>query len=171
MQQCSEIPEGDLLTMQWSKATPIQAWTGPEGSRRLNLPEFLDHQHVKVVRLPAALCTVCLYQPPPQRCYWYSLLLEGGVDSRTIVWPERLSWWKTPMTPPRIKPKTFQVAADYFNQLYHRIPQQLNKARKNWSLWHNNRPSHNMSVCAGGGGNNLKSWSLQTNFWSPSTSN
>jgi len=29
--------------------------------------------------------------------------------------------------------------------------------------------SHNMSVCAGRG--NSKSWSLQTNFWSPSTSN
>jgi hypothetical protein len=35
------------------KATPLQAWTGPWGSRRLRLPEFLDSRHVKVVRLSA----------------------------------------------------------------------------------------------------------------------
>jgi len=33
------------------KATPILAWTGPEGSRRLRLPEGLDSGHLKVARL------------------------------------------------------------------------------------------------------------------------
>jgi hypothetical protein len=33
------------------KAVPVQAWTGPEGSRRLRLPEFINNQHMKVVRL------------------------------------------------------------------------------------------------------------------------
>jgi len=33
-----------------------KAWTGPEGSRRLRLSEFLDNQHMKVVRL-SKLCT------------------------------------------------------------------------------------------------------------------
>jgi len=28
-----------------------KAWTGPEGSRRLRLPEFLDIRHMNVVRL------------------------------------------------------------------------------------------------------------------------
>jgi len=35
------------------KAIPLQAWTGPEGSRSLRLPEFLDSRHMKVVRLSA----------------------------------------------------------------------------------------------------------------------
>ena len=42
------------------KAIPILAWSGPEGSRRFRLPEFLDSWHFKVARL-LALCTGCLY--------------------------------------------------------------------------------------------------------------
>jgi len=30
-----------------------KAWTGPEGSRRLRLTEFLDSQHMTAVRLSA----------------------------------------------------------------------------------------------------------------------
>jgi len=45
-----------------SKAIPIQAWTGPEGSSRLRLPEFQDNQHMKVVSL-SALRTGRLYPP------------------------------------------------------------------------------------------------------------
>ena len=41
------------------KAIPLQAWTGPEGSRRLRIP---DIQHMKLVRL-SALRTGCLYSP------------------------------------------------------------------------------------------------------------
>jgi len=29
-----------LLCLQKAKAIPLQAWTGPEGSRRLRLPDF-----------------------------------------------------------------------------------------------------------------------------------
>ena len=42
------------------KAIPVLAWTGPEGSRRLRLPEFLDSWHLKVAGV-LALCTGCLY--------------------------------------------------------------------------------------------------------------
>jgi hypothetical protein len=28
------------------EATPLQAWRGPKSSKRLNLPEFLDSQHM-----------------------------------------------------------------------------------------------------------------------------
>jgi hypothetical protein len=31
-----------------SKTNPIQAWTGPEGSKRLRLPEYIDNRHMKV---------------------------------------------------------------------------------------------------------------------------
>jgi hypothetical protein len=34
-----------------SKAIPLQAWTGPEGSRRAEAPRFQDSRHMKVVRL------------------------------------------------------------------------------------------------------------------------
>jgi hypothetical protein len=34
------------------KAIPLQAWTGPEGSRRLRLQEFLDNRNMKVVHPP-----------------------------------------------------------------------------------------------------------------------
>jgi hypothetical protein len=47
-------------------AIPIQAWTDPEGSRRLRLPEFLDNWHMKVARL-SALCTGRLYAPRDTR--------------------------------------------------------------------------------------------------------
>jgi hypothetical protein len=32
-------------------AVPVQTWTGPEGSMRLRLPEFLDSRHKRVVKL------------------------------------------------------------------------------------------------------------------------
>jgi len=35
------------------KAIPLQAWRGPYSSKRLRLPEFLDNQQMKVLRLSA----------------------------------------------------------------------------------------------------------------------
>ena len=36
------------------KAIPLQqAWTGPQGCRRLRIPEFIDSWHMKVARLSA----------------------------------------------------------------------------------------------------------------------
>jgi hypothetical protein len=45
------------------KAIPLQAWTSPEGSRRLKDPRFHDNRRMKGVRL-SALRTGRLY---PQR--------------------------------------------------------------------------------------------------------
>ena len=36
---------------KYGKAIPLQAWRGPEGSRRLRLPDFKTNRHMKVVRL------------------------------------------------------------------------------------------------------------------------
>ena len=58
------------LTVGKGKAIPLEAWTGPEGSRR-----FQDTRHMKVVRL-AALRTGRLY-PSPRKYCWYSFLLEA----------------------------------------------------------------------------------------------
>jgi len=43
----------NVWTIHWNKghASPVQAWTGPEGSRRLRLPGFLNSRNKKVVRL------------------------------------------------------------------------------------------------------------------------
>jgi len=41
------------LSDRSGKAIPIQAWTGPYGSRSLTLAEVLDSRHMKVVRLSA----------------------------------------------------------------------------------------------------------------------
>jgi len=56
------------------KQSHLQAWTGPEGSRRLRLPEFKTgdtHEGGKVVS-PT-------HQPPlpPRKYSWYSSLLEA----------------------------------------------------------------------------------------------
>jgi len=51
------------------KALPLQAWTGPEGSSMLRLPQFLDSRHMKMVKL-SALLNSCFYSsgyiPGPQ---------------------------------------------------------------------------------------------------------
>jgi hypothetical protein len=44
------------------KAIPLQAWTGPEGSKKLRLPDFQDNRHMNVARL-SALHTGHLYPP------------------------------------------------------------------------------------------------------------
>jgi len=59
-QQGSEFVKG--------KAVPLQAWTGPEGSRKLRLPDFVTTAQ-DGGRLPA-LRTGRLYS-------WYSFLLEA----------------------------------------------------------------------------------------------
>jgi hypothetical protein len=34
-------------------AIPLQVWTGPEGSRNVEVPRFQDNWHMKVARLSA----------------------------------------------------------------------------------------------------------------------
>jgi hypothetical protein len=58
------------MNMQKSKAIPLQAWTGPEGSRRLRLSDLNTIGNMKVVRF-SAIRTDRLY---PR---WYSFLVEA----------------------------------------------------------------------------------------------
>jgi len=54
----------ECLVKRKGKAIPLQAWTGPEGSRRLRLPDFktIDTRKYYVVRL-SVLRTGRLYPP------------------------------------------------------------------------------------------------------------
>jgi len=85
------------------KAIPLQAWTGPEGSRRS--PRFQDHRDMKVVRL-STLRTGRLY---PQETFLVLISIRGLVDPRVIVRPEGLCQWKNPMTPSGIEPANFRL--------------------------------------------------------------
>jgi len=55
------------------KAVPLQAWSGPEGSRKLRFPHFMTtaQNGGKVVSLT--------HRPPlpPRKYTWYSFLLEA----------------------------------------------------------------------------------------------
>jgi hypothetical protein len=40
MYESQGLPEQQTVNMSNGKAIPLQAWTDPEGSRRLRLPDF-----------------------------------------------------------------------------------------------------------------------------------
>ena len=66
--------QGITIFTQTGKAIPVQTWTGPEGSNRLRLPEYLDSWHMKVVRF-WALYINCVY--PPGNTPQYLFLLQA----------------------------------------------------------------------------------------------
>ena len=57
------------------KAFFVQAWTDPQGCRRLRLLEFLDNPHMKVVKL-STLSTGRLYLPREDTDYSFLLKAE-----------------------------------------------------------------------------------------------
>jgi len=98
-----------MCTIFFSYSIPFQAWTGSSVSERLRLPEYLDNQHMKVVRL-SALSTGRLY---PQKIPVVLISIRGWVGTRAIVRPKGLCQWKIPMTPNGIQIATFQLVAQW----------------------------------------------------------
>ena len=108
-------PKVTVIEMVW--AIQWQVCTNPKGSRRLRLPEFLDSQYMKVVRL-LFLHTSHLY--PPEDIPG-TISVRGWVDSRAILQQEGLSQWKMLTSPSGIKPTTLLLVVLCLNQLYHCI--------------------------------------------------
>ena len=50
---CGNVMYRTGVARQLVKAVSLQAWSGPEGSRKLRFPDFMTTAHRKVVRLSA----------------------------------------------------------------------------------------------------------------------
>jgi len=99
------------------KAVPFQAWTGPEGSRKLRFPDFVTTAQ-DGGRL-SALRTGRLY---PKKYSWYSFLLEAESTQGPQCDQKDFMSMKNPLTPAGIEPATFQIVAQHINHCATAVP-------------------------------------------------
>ena len=95
------------------KAVPLQALTGPEGSRKLRFPDFVTTAQ-DGGRL-SALCTGRLY---PRKDSWYSFLLQAESTPGPQCDRKDFMSMKNPMTP-----ATFRFVAQHLNHCATAVPQ------------------------------------------------
>jgi hypothetical protein len=99
------------------KAIPLQALTGPGGSRRLRLPDFKT-----IGTWMSALRIGCLY---PQEIFLVLISVRDWIDPKAIVRPEGLCQWKIAMTPSGIDPTTVRFVVQCLNHCATACPSEL----------------------------------------------
>jgi hypothetical protein len=103
----------------WSsfKVTPLWAWSGQEGSRKLRFPDFMTAEQ------DGGRVVSPTHRPPLSsgRLLVFFFFIFW-VDPRATVRSEGLSQWKIPMTPSGIEPATFWFVAQYLNHCTTAVP-------------------------------------------------